>query len=236
MQFILGAMPWEMGAGITLANAASSPGSIGSPAPSPAIRRSAVSSCCMARQGCGARADYFVSVFRGTPILPWDFTALGTAAAVAGRLPVCADLADGRSHGDGGSPDLGAAPSDKRRGLPTQPPQPACPAGRSAAGRAVPVPRASASMSGRFRSRGRCMGPDRGLPQRRSGGCVSAQYGIYAGDAPRRMPRQSGPLIVEGADKAPPAAVDVERPNIIAVMNESWADFASFGHSPSVRA
>lgn len=29
-------------------------------------------------------ANHFVSLFRGTPILPWDFTALGTAAAVAG--------------------------------------------------------------------------------------------------------------------------------------------------------
>lgn len=28
-------------------------------------------------------ANYYVSLFRGTPILPWDFTALGTAAAVA---------------------------------------------------------------------------------------------------------------------------------------------------------
>lgn len=29
-------------------------------------------------------ANYFVATFRGTPILPWDFTALETAAAVAG--------------------------------------------------------------------------------------------------------------------------------------------------------
>lgn len=28
-------------------------------------------------------ANHYVSLFRGTPILPWDFTALGTAAAVA---------------------------------------------------------------------------------------------------------------------------------------------------------
>ena len=29
-------------------------------------------------------ANHFVTAFRGTPILPWDFSALGTAAAVAG--------------------------------------------------------------------------------------------------------------------------------------------------------
>ena len=30
-------------------------------------------------------ANHFVALFRGTPILPWDLTALGTAAAVAGN-------------------------------------------------------------------------------------------------------------------------------------------------------
>ena len=34
--------------------------------------------------GMWGAANYFVSVFRGTPILPWDFKALGTAVAVAG--------------------------------------------------------------------------------------------------------------------------------------------------------
>ena len=29
-------------------------------------------------------ANYFIYSFRGTPILPWDFSALGTAASVAG--------------------------------------------------------------------------------------------------------------------------------------------------------
>ena len=34
--------------------------------------------------GIFGAANYFVSIFRGTPVLPWDFTALQTAAAVAG--------------------------------------------------------------------------------------------------------------------------------------------------------
>ena len=50
---------------------------------SSAIRRSAA--CCWhILAGMWGAANYFVSVFRGTPILPWDFKALGTAVAVAG--------------------------------------------------------------------------------------------------------------------------------------------------------
>ena len=39
---------------------------------------------CHSMFGIWGAANYFVSVFRGTPVLPWDLTALGTAAAVAG--------------------------------------------------------------------------------------------------------------------------------------------------------
>ena len=34
--------------------------------------------------GLWGAANYFVSLFRGTPVLPWDFSALSTAADVAG--------------------------------------------------------------------------------------------------------------------------------------------------------
>ena len=42
--------------------------------------------CCGIHIAAGAwgAANYFVNLFRGTPILPWDFSALGTAADVAG--------------------------------------------------------------------------------------------------------------------------------------------------------
>ena len=33
-------------------------------------------------------ANYFVVQFRGNPVLPWDFTALGTAAAVSGTYRI----------------------------------------------------------------------------------------------------------------------------------------------------
>ena len=50
--------------------------------PSPAAGSSAA--CCYVSSAeSGARPIYFVSVYRGTPVLPWDLTALGTASAVS---------------------------------------------------------------------------------------------------------------------------------------------------------
>ena len=34
--------------------------------------------------GLWGAANYFVATYRGNPVLPWDLTALGTAAAVGG--------------------------------------------------------------------------------------------------------------------------------------------------------
>ena len=36
--------------------------------------------------------------------------------------------------------------------------------------------------------------------------------------------------ILAGAEAPEPAAVPVERPNIVAIMNESWADFEAYGN------
>ena len=82
MQFFFGAMPWEISAGAAVANwvclgafywlACGLCGHV------------AVCSVLLhLLAGAWGTANYFVSSFRGTPILPWDFSALGTAAAVA---------------------------------------------------------------------------------------------------------------------------------------------------------
>ena len=83
MQLVLGSPPWNMSVGVALANWLCLSAlywigcaSIGYPAV-----------CCVLLHilaGMWGAANYFVSVFRGTPILPWDFKALGTAVAVAG--------------------------------------------------------------------------------------------------------------------------------------------------------
>ena len=80
MQLVLGSPPWNMSAGVALANwlCLSALYWIGCAI----IGYPAV--CCVLLHilaGMWGAANYFVSVFRGTPILPWDFKALGTAGA-----------------------------------------------------------------------------------------------------------------------------------------------------------
>ncbi len=53
---------------------------------------SAASLVCHLVFGIWAAANSFVFAFRGTPILPWDFMALGTAAAVAGSYDLTPNL------------------------------------------------------------------------------------------------------------------------------------------------
>lgn len=83
MQLVLGSPPWNMSVGVALANwlCLSALYWIGCAI----IGYPAV--CCVLLHilaGMWGAANYFVSIFRGTPILPWDFKALGTAVAVAG--------------------------------------------------------------------------------------------------------------------------------------------------------
>ena len=84
MQFTYGALPWSLALGPTLANALCVAllfwplcALVGRIAP-----------CCIGihiAAGLWGAANYFVNSFRGTPILPWDFSALSTAADVAGN-------------------------------------------------------------------------------------------------------------------------------------------------------
>ena len=83
MQFTYGVLPWAMPFPALLANALCIAllywplcGLTGRIAP-----------CCIGihiAAGAWGAANCFVQSFRGTPILPWDLSALGTAADVAG--------------------------------------------------------------------------------------------------------------------------------------------------------
>ena len=82
MQFILGAYPWQMTLGVVAANAIC----IGAVYYLLcALTGRWVISCVLLHiiSGIWGAANYFVSVYRGTPVLPWDLTALGTASAVS---------------------------------------------------------------------------------------------------------------------------------------------------------
>ena len=83
MQFLYGAWPWQTAPGAALANVICVGalyflmcGLTGWPAV-----------CCVLLHilcGLWGTANYFVALYRGSPVLPWDLTALGTAAAVSG--------------------------------------------------------------------------------------------------------------------------------------------------------
>lgn len=83
MQFAYsGSLPWDYPAGILLANYLC----IGAVHFTLCTLTNYIVLCCFVTHllcFLWGTANYYVSLFRGTPILPWDFTALGTAAAVA---------------------------------------------------------------------------------------------------------------------------------------------------------
>ena len=84
MQFTYGVLPWQMPLPAALANALCIALVYW---PLCALTGRAAPCCIGVHIAAGAwgAANWFVSSFRGTPILPWDLSALGTAAAVAGN-------------------------------------------------------------------------------------------------------------------------------------------------------
>ena len=84
MQFTYGVLPWQMPLPAALANALCVALLYW---PLCALTGRAAPCCIGVHIAAGAwgTANWFVSSFRGTPILPWDLSALGTAAAVAGN-------------------------------------------------------------------------------------------------------------------------------------------------------
>ena len=84
MQFTYGVLPWQMPLPAALANALCIALLYW---PLCALTGRAAPCCIGVHIAAGAwgAANWFVSSFRGTPILPWDLSALGTAAAVAGN-------------------------------------------------------------------------------------------------------------------------------------------------------
>ena len=91
MQFVYGAPVWGYSAGIWLANALCL-AVVYAALCAVLARPVAASLVCHLLAGLWGAANYFVAAFRGTPILPWDLTALGTAAAVAGSYDLTPTL------------------------------------------------------------------------------------------------------------------------------------------------
>ena len=229
MQFILGAFPWEMAPGVVLANALC----IGAvyyllwaATGHPAV------CCVLLHLACGlwGTANYFVSLYRGTPVLPWDLTALETAAAVSGSYTYVPT-----------EPMLVGAVlvlvliwvlrKEFRKGRflmdrHTAPVRLGCLAvGVACLGVAVAPERLEElgvqtdvwDQTGAYRT----------------SGAVAAflcNLEFLEVDEPEDLSPQRLSWIMDQVEVPEETAVSVDHPNIVAIMNESWADFEEFGN------
>ena len=225
MQFILGAYPWQMSLGVVVANAIC----IGAVYYLLcALTGRWVISCVLLHiiSGIWGAANYFVSVYRGTPVLPWDLTALGTASAVsssydftptwqmalsiAGVVVVCVLL--WRKAGSGRLPLVSRL---------------ACVVGCLLC--LIPILQPTRlgwfgvktdvwDQTGAYRTNG-------------SLAAFLRNTEFMEVEEPEDTSVERLGQIMEQAEQTDiPLQTSVDHPNIIAIMNESWADFEEFGN------
>ena len=229
MQFILGALPWEMTPGAVLANALCT-GAVyfllwavtGHPAVC----------CVLLHLACGlwGAANYFVSLYRGTPVLPWDLTALGTAAAVSGsysfaptwEMALAIALVAGLAWLLRREFPRGKFLMDRH----TAPVRLGC----LAAGALCLWTLLQPQCLERLGARADVWDQTGGY---RSSGAIAAfldNTSYMDVEEPEDTSPQRLNWIMDQVELPEEAPVAVERPNIIAIMNESWADFEEFGN------
>ena len=228
MQFILGVLPWELAPGVVLANSLC----IGAvyfllwaATGYPAV-------CCLLLHilcGVWGAANYFVALYRGTPVLPWDLTALETAAAVSGSYsfsptgPMLAGIA------------LVALLAWLLRHKFRE--------GRFLIDRHTAPLRCLSLVLGVFclsqavhtESLGR-FGVETDvwdqLGAYQKSGAVAAflrNTEFMEVEEPEDLSSQRLSWIMDQVELPEETAVSADHPNIIAIMNESWADFEEFG-------
>lgn len=228
MQLAYGAAPWSLSPTAALANALCIAllywplcGLTGRIAP-----------CCIGihlAAGLWGAANYFVNAFRGTPILPWDLSALGTAAAVAGNYRFVPTLSM-----------LGALALIVALG-------------------AFLLRKKQRAMLRLSREqwgvRLACVGTgllclalllptqklgDLGIKtdvwdqagSYQTGGCLATflrNTEFLEVEEPEDTSVERLQQIVSLVEEPEPVEVSVDRPNIVAIMNESWADFEDYG-------
>ena len=230
MQFAYsGSLPWDYPAGILLANYLC----IGAVHFTLCALTNYIVLCCFVTHllcFLWGTANYYVSLFRGTPILPWDFTALGTAAAVADSyqfsisrqmgislillallfLLLCRRMKSGRFR-----------PSKNRLRA------------RAAylcaiVACAYPVLQPNALETFGVRTD---VWDQSGSYSKDGALAVFLRNTQFRSVEPPQDPSaQNVQRIAQQVAPVEPAVSTDTRPNIIAIMNESWADFESFGN------
>lgn len=230
MQFAYsGSLPWDYPAGILLANYLC----IGAVHFTLCALTNYIVLCCFVTHllcFLWGTANYYVSLFRGTPILPWDFTALGTAAAVADSYHFSVSRQMGISL-----ILLALLFLLLRR--------------RMKSGRFRPSKNRLRARAAYLCAIVACAYPVLQPSALESFGVrtdVWDQSGSYSKDGalavflrntqfmsvepPQDPSAQNVRRIAQAVTPVEPAVSTDTRPNIIAIMNESWADFESFGN------
>ena len=227
-QFVYGADLGQLAPGIVLANALC----IGALYyPLCAVTARPALSCVVLHLllGLWGTANYFVSVYRGSPVLPWDLTALGTAAAVSGsydftptwRMVLALVLIALLAAALVLLRRAGLLPLPRRR-LPLR-------AGCLAASLLCLIPVLRPQLLGDFGVRTDVWDQAGAY---RTGGTVAVflrNTEFMSVEEPEGVTYERLSQIMSQVSPAGTPQVDAERPNIVAIMNESWADFEEFG-------
>ena len=230
-QFVYGADLGQLAPGIVLANALC----IGALYyPLCAVTARPALSCVVLHLllGLWGAANYFVSVYRGSPVLPWDLTALGTAAAVSGsydftptwRMVLALVLIALLAAALVLLRRAGLLPLPRRR-LPLR-------AGCLAASLLCLIPVLRPQLLGDFGVRTDVWDQAGAY---RTGGTVAVflrNTEFMSVEEPEGVTYERLSQIMSQVSPADTPQVGAERPNIVAIMNESWADFEEFGQLP----
>ena len=175
-------------------------------------------------------ANYYVSLFRGTPILPWDFTALGTAAAVADsyrfslnlQMVVCLLLLAGMIFLLRKQLLRGRfRPSQKRLRLR---------AGYLCAIAACAYPVLHPAALETFGIQTDVWDQSGSYSQDGALAVFLRNTQFMSVEEPQDPSVENIERIAAGVAEKEPAVSTDTRPNILAIMNESWADFEDFGN------
>ena len=242
MQFVYGGMPWEYSFSVALGNALCV-GMIFYPLCGLTGRPLFAGLAVEILAGIWGAANYYVAQFRGNPVLPWDFTSLGTALAVSGtyRFEITWNMAAVLALT---AAFLAAVIRGRKRkwfrlrifgraallacGL-------LC--GRMVFGtdqlKELGVSADVWDQAGAYRERGMLGAfisnleflnvevPENYSPERAEELLMTASA---AADG------EEGTRLAAAGDPVPAAESRVQQPHIIAIMNESWADFEEFGN------
>ena len=228
MQFIFGGLPWDYSPGVTLANYIC----IGAVFFLLTALTNRVLLCSLITHllcFIWAMANYFVNLYRGLPILPWDFTALRTAVAVAGSYDLYLTWQMGASLTILAGIAVLIVRMVRQSGVRRMRQTRLVRAGCLLLGLVCVQPVVNTGTLGAFGVATDVWDP---AASYRSSGIVATflrNFQFMEVQQPADFSEDCIRSLLARADGATGPAAAPETPNILVIMSESWADFESFG-------